>query len=124
MELSKQQIRPILLYEFKRGTNASQTHRNLCEVFGQDVITVRSCQFWFEKFRNGDFNLEDEPRSGAFGHRQSALAKQSQRNPGYYHSRARGRIRSISRNHHQQPPPTWLCVKIEQVGTACIEREE
>ncbi|XP_026825471.1 histone-lysine N-methyltransferase SETMAR-like [Ooceraea biroi] len=64
MELSKQQIRPILLYECKRGTNASQTHRNLCEVFGQDVITVRSCQFWFEKFRNGDFNLEDEPRSG------------------------------------------------------------
>ncbi|XP_026831394.1 histone-lysine N-methyltransferase SETMAR [Ooceraea biroi] len=64
MELSKQQIRPILLYEFKRGTNASQTHRNLCEVFGQDVITVRSCQFWFEKFRNGDFNLENEPRSG------------------------------------------------------------
>lgn len=76
MELSKQQIRPILLYKFKKSTNASQTQRNSCEAFGQNVITVRSCQFWFEKFRNSNFNLKDESRSG----RPSVLGKERLRN--------------------------------------------
>lgn len=29
-----------------------------------EVLNVRNCQRWFQKFRNGDFNLEDNERSG------------------------------------------------------------
>mgnify|MGYP000394976291 CR=1 FL=1 len=29
-----------------------------------DVVTSRTCQRWFKRFREGDFSLEDKPRSG------------------------------------------------------------
>lgn len=36
----------------------------MCEIFGQDIITVRSYQFSFKKLQNADFNVEDEPKFG------------------------------------------------------------
>ena len=34
------------------------------DVYGEDVLTERQCQNWLAKFRYGNFNLEDAPRSG------------------------------------------------------------
>jgi len=33
-------------------------------VYGEDVLTERQCQNWFAKFRSGNFDVEDAPRSG------------------------------------------------------------
>ncbi|XP_075862154.1 histone-lysine N-methyltransferase SETMAR isoform X2 [Microcebus murinus] len=60
--MDKSKIRVIFEYEFRHGTNASQTARNINEVFGKDVANERTVRRWFEKFRCGDFNLENEPR--------------------------------------------------------------
>ena len=47
-------LRLIYLYEFKRGTNATETARNINEAFGDKSAEVRTVQRWFARFRNGD----------------------------------------------------------------------
>ncbi|KIH54670.1 hypothetical protein ANCDUO_15183 [Ancylostoma duodenale] len=58
----KSSIRCCLLYDFKRGKTASESHRDLCDAFGQDVISERQCERWFHKFRSGNESLEDDVR--------------------------------------------------------------
>ena len=58
------QIRAIMLYEFRKGTNAAEASRSICQVFGEHKISETTCKTWFVKFRSGDFSLSDAPRSG------------------------------------------------------------
>ncbi|GFX89877.1 histone-lysine N-methyltransferase SETMAR [Trichonephila clavipes] len=46
------------------GKNASQDHKNLCAVYGDEALKKRQCQNRFAKFRSGGFSLKDEKRSG------------------------------------------------------------
>nr|KAF6374252.1 hypothetical protein mPipKuh1_009476 [Pipistrellus kuhlii] len=46
------------------GKNASQAHKKLCAVYGDEALKEWQCQNWFAKFRSGDFSLKDEKRSG------------------------------------------------------------
>ncbi|GFV00161.1 histone-lysine N-methyltransferase SETMAR [Trichonephila clavipes] len=43
--------------------NASQAHKKLCAVYGEEALKERQCQNWFAKFRSGDFSLKDEKLS-------------------------------------------------------------
>ena len=36
----------------------------LVEVYGDTVPTDKSCREWFRRFKDGDFSVEDKPRSG------------------------------------------------------------
>ncbi|KIH67009.1 hypothetical protein ANCDUO_02665 [Ancylostoma duodenale] len=51
-----------LLYDFKRGKTATESQRDLCDAFAQDVISKRQCQRWFYKSRFGNESLEDDAR--------------------------------------------------------------
>ncbi|EYC00226.1 hypothetical protein Y032_0117g680 [Ancylostoma ceylanicum] len=62
--LSKVQIRTILLHEFKLGRKAVEAHENIVKAWGPDVVSLRTTQLWFQKFRSGDTSLEDEPGRG------------------------------------------------------------
>lgn len=64
MESNKQHFRHILLFYFRKGKNAVQARKKLTDVYGEGVLTVRQCQNWFAKFRSGNFDVEDAPRSG------------------------------------------------------------
>lgn len=57
-------LRTSMLAEFREGKNASQTHKLICAEYGDDIISVKTVQQWFRKFRKGDFNLLDDERSG------------------------------------------------------------
>ena len=63
MENQKEHYRHILLFYFRKGKNASQAHKKLCAVYGDEVLKEQHCQN-FDKFRSGDFSLKDEKRSG------------------------------------------------------------
>ncbi|XP_046817450.1 histone-lysine N-methyltransferase SETMAR-like [Vespa crabro] len=65
MESNKQHFRHILLFYYRKGKNAIQTRKKLTDMYGKDVLTVRQCQNWFAKFRSGNFDVEDTPRSGS-----------------------------------------------------------
>ena len=64
MSTDETHIRHCLLHEFNKGNNAVNAVKNICDVYGDNVIKVRKCQQWFAKFRSGDFDLSDRPRSG------------------------------------------------------------
>jgi len=64
MESDKQHFRHILLFYYRKGKNAVQDRKNLSDVYGEGALTVRQCQNWFAKFRSGNFDLKDAPRSG------------------------------------------------------------
>ena len=53
-----------MLYYFKKGKNATETHKKTCAIYEEGAVTDRMCQKWFVKFRAGDFSLEDAPGSG------------------------------------------------------------
>ena len=63
MEEKKQHFQHIMLYYFKEGKNATETHKNICAVY-RGVVTDRMCQKWSAKFGAGDFSLNDTPWSG------------------------------------------------------------
>ncbi|RCN27509.1 hypothetical protein ANCCAN_26756 [Ancylostoma caninum] len=58
----KSGIRCFLLYDFKRSKAAAGSHRDLCDAFGQDVISERQCQRRFHKLRSGNESFEDDAR--------------------------------------------------------------
>lgn len=56
-------LRHCMLFEFHRNPIATVATNNICDIYG-NVLDVRTCQRWFDRIRNNDFNLEDRPRSG------------------------------------------------------------
>lgn len=63
-ESRKAHFRQILLFYFRKGTNAAGAMRAICDVYGEGSITQSTCSYWFRRFRSGDFNLDDAFRSG------------------------------------------------------------
>ena len=57
-------FRHILLYYFRKVINASQVHKKLCAVYGNEVLMESRCQNWFAKFRSGDDSLKNSERTG------------------------------------------------------------
>lgn len=60
--VSTPELRSILLYEFKLGSNATETARNINIAFGDGTVNIRTVQRWFTKFRSGDTDLRNEAR--------------------------------------------------------------
>ena len=57
-------IRHSILYEFKKGSNASQAARYIRFVYKNEAPSIRTCQRWFKQFKSGNFTLKDSLRSG------------------------------------------------------------
>ena len=64
MDSEKFHIRVVMLLFFKKGENAAKTCKYLCEVYGDNAIDESTVRWWFGRFSTGNFNLEDEHRSG------------------------------------------------------------
>lgn len=60
----KQHLREVLLgYYFSKKTPA-ESHRLLLEVYGDDALSESRCWTWFQRFKNGDFDIKDKERPG------------------------------------------------------------
>lgn len=64
MEDKNQYFRCLMLFYFRKGKNATQTKKKICEVYGESAVSERVCQNWFQKFRAGDTTCEAGERSG------------------------------------------------------------
>lgn len=56
-------IRHCMLYEFHQGKKATDATSSINSVY-PEALDVRTCQRWFSRFKDGNFDLDDLPRSG------------------------------------------------------------
>ena len=64
MEKSKEPIRQCLLYEYQLGNSALKAIQNICAAKGQRAVSHATAKRWFNRFRKGDYSLQDDQRSG------------------------------------------------------------
>ena len=59
----KQHFRHLLFFAFHRGQKA-EAARDISMIYGEGVIGESTARKWFAKFKNGNFDINDTPRSG------------------------------------------------------------
>ena len=60
---NKRHLRELLIfYFFNLKKSAAEAHRLFVEAYA--ALSERSCREWFQKFKNGEFDIEDKERSG------------------------------------------------------------
>ena len=64
MNTPKNDIRAIIKYEFDYGHTPIQAHRNVTHAKGPGVVSKRTVERWFRKFREGQQGTSDQARSG------------------------------------------------------------
>lgn len=60
----KRHLREALLFIFHLKKKATEAHQMLVDAYGNDAPSLRTCQEWFQRFKSGDFDIEDKDRSG------------------------------------------------------------
>ena len=63
-KISRRELRVLLLHEFRLGRKATEATSNICGTMGKDVLSIRTAQHWFHRFKNGNFELDDLPHTG------------------------------------------------------------
>ena len=63
-EPNKRHLRELLIYFFNLKKSALETHRLLVETCDEAALSERSCREWYQKFKNGEFDIKDKERSG------------------------------------------------------------
>ena len=60
----KQHFEHLLFFAFHRGQKAAEAARDICMVYGEGVIGESTAIKRFAKFKNGNFDIDNTPRSG------------------------------------------------------------
>ncbi|CAL2046878.1 unnamed protein product [Caenorhabditis brenneri] len=55
-------LRHCFLYLFLQKSSVEKAFTEFCEVFGKDAITEEELNFWFDKFKNGLFDIEKDKK--------------------------------------------------------------
>ena len=58
------EVRAVIRYLLARNNNAAEIHRQLCEVYGPNVMRDSKVRQWCRLFKEGRTNVHDEERSG------------------------------------------------------------
>ncbi|UYV75492.1 SETMAR [Cordylochernes scorpioides] len=61
---TKHNLREALLFCFNLKKSATDGHRLLCEAYGKHALSIKSCEYWFRRFKSGDFDTGDKERGG------------------------------------------------------------
>jgi histone-lysine N-methyltransferase SETMAR len=57
-------LREALLFCFHSKKSAAESHRMVVETYANHAPSIKTCEFWFRRFKEGNFFTEDEERSG------------------------------------------------------------
>ncbi|EGI70537.1 Mariner Mos1 transposase, partial [Acromyrmex echinatior] len=57
-------LREILIFCFNMKKSAPEAHRMLSNIYGEAAISERTYHEWFQRFKNGDFDVENQHSGG------------------------------------------------------------
>ncbi|EGI60667.1 Mariner Mos1 transposase, partial [Acromyrmex echinatior] len=57
-------LREVLIFCFNTKKSAAEAHRMLSNTYDEAAISERTCREWFQRFKNGDFDVEDRHSGG------------------------------------------------------------
>ena len=57
-------IRSVILFLAAKNKSPAEIHRELCEVFGVDIMSVQMVRRWVKELKEGRRELHDLPRAG------------------------------------------------------------
>jgi len=68
-------LRELLIYFFNLKKSTAEAHRLLVEAYiaYDDAALSESCHEWFQKFKNGEFDIKDKKRNGRPSVRQRGI---------------------------------------------------
>ncbi|GFW18387.1 solute carrier family 23 member 1 [Trichonephila clavipes] len=58
-EPNSRHLREVLIFCFNMKKSAAEAHRMLSNTYGEAAISERTCREWFQRFKNGGFDVED-----------------------------------------------------------------
>lgn len=64
MNVSREEFRVMIYYDYKRGLSFKESHENLNIAFGQSAPSLATVSFWFREFGRGRESVKDEARPG------------------------------------------------------------
>ncbi|GFU73310.1 solute carrier family 23 member 1 [Trichonephila clavipes] len=50
----------VLIVCFNMKKSVAEAHRMLSNTYGEAAISARTCREWFQRFKNRDFDVEDQ----------------------------------------------------------------
>ncbi|GFW40637.1 mariner Mos1 transposase [Trichonephila clavipes] len=59
-EPNSHHLREVLIFCFNMKKSAAEAHRMLSNTYGEAAISERTCRECFQRFKNGDFDVEDQ----------------------------------------------------------------
>jgi len=59
MAITKEHIRFSIAFAFHLKENAAEATAMICAAYGENAISHTTYKRWYQKFRHGDFSLED-----------------------------------------------------------------
>ena len=57
-------LRKILIFCFYLKKTAAEAYRMLASTYGEAALSERTCREWFQRFKSGDFYIEDRHGGG------------------------------------------------------------
>ena len=74
--LSRRDIRLIWIQQFHLKSKAIEATNNICSTMGEDLFSIRTAQHWFNRFNDGNLEIDDLFRSGRSSELDVELIKQ------------------------------------------------
>ncbi|GFU36523.1 mariner Mos1 transposase [Trichonephila clavipes] len=63
-EPNSRHLREVLIFCFNMKKSVAEAHRKLSNTYGEAAISERTYREWFKRFKNGDFEVEDQHGGG------------------------------------------------------------
>ncbi|UYV66872.1 K02A2.6-like, partial [Cordylochernes scorpioides] len=62
--LERELTAPSSVISLTNNRGATDGHRLLCEAYGKHALSIKSCEYWFRRFKSDDFDTRDKERGG------------------------------------------------------------